>query len=193
LEVLVLKSWYIILGLIALSGAAYAVAVTAPMTEDTFVSQASPEASFSENDTLWATSEGGKPISEVYLGFKNNFNTTGVISPNSVESAALKLYAAQVKMPGKIAAYFVHDATLSTANWNNKVDYDQEANATISIDKVGEYALDVTSLIKRAVATCESGCPYSIVLIPQGNASIGFASMESSDEDKMASLEYTVS
>jgi hypothetical protein len=183
-----LRSWYIILGLITLTGAAYAVVVTAPLTEDTYVSQASPEMSFSENDTIWAISEGGKPVSEVYLGFKNNFNTTGVISPNSVGSANLKLYALQVQRPGKIAAYFVHEATLSTANWNNKADYDQEANATVRIDNEGEYTLDVTSLIKRAVATCEGGCPFSIVLVPESDASIGFASMESSN---MASLEYT--
>ncbi len=186
-----MRLWYTILGLIALIGAAFAVAVTAPLTEDTFVSQSSPEMSFSENDTLWATSESGQPISEIYLGFKNNFNTTGIISPNSVESATLKLYASQVKNPGKITAYFVHEATLSTADWENKADYEKEANATISIDSEGEYALDVTSLIKRAVATCESGCPYSIALRPEGDASIGFASMESSESDRAASLEYT--
>jgi hypothetical protein len=192
LEVLVLRSWHLVLGLIVLTGAAYAVVVTEPLMDDTFISQASPEMSFSENDTLWAISEGGKPISEAYLGFNNSFSTVGVISPNNVASAALKLYATEVKKPGNITAYLVHGSpALITLNWNDKVNYDTEANATISIDKEGEYTLDVTSLIKRAVATCEGGCPYSIVLIPQGEASIGFVSMESSDKEKMASLKYT--
>jgi hypothetical protein len=186
-----LRSWYIILGLIALTGAAYAVAVTAPLTEDTFVSQASPEMSFSENDTLWAISESGKPISEVYLSFENNLHSSGISSRENVKSADLKLYVTQVKSPGKITAYLVHGATLSTTNWNNRIDYDNEVNATISIDKEGEYMLDATSLIGRAAVTCEGTCPYSIVLIPEGDASIGFASMESSDKEKMPSLAYT--
>jgi hypothetical protein len=189
-----MRAWQFVLGLIVLTGAAYAVLVTAPLTDDTFISQASPEMSFSENDTLWAISEGGNSISEVYLGFKNNFNTSGVFSPNNVASAALKLYATEVKKPGKIAAYLVHGSpALITLTWNDKVNYDTQANATININEEGEYTLDVTSLIKRAVATCEGGCPYSIVLISQDDASIGFASMENSDRTKMASLEYTAS
>ncbi len=186
-----MRSWYIVLGLIALAGAAYAVAVTAPLEEDTFVSQASPETSFSENDTLWAISEGGKSISEVYLGFKNNLHDSGIWTLTNVGSADLKLYATQVKTEGKIAAYLVHSPTLSTANWNNRYDYDKEVNASIDIDKVGEYKLDVASLIGRAASTCEGNCSYSIALIPEGNASIGFASMESSDKDKAPTLEYT--
>lgn len=187
-----MRSWHLVLGLIVLTGAAYAVVVTEPLMDDTFISQASPEMSFSENNTLWATSDGGKPISEVYLGFNNSFSTVGVISPNNVAYAALKLYATEVKKPGKITAYLVKGSpALITLTWNHKVNYYTEANATISIDKEGEYTLDATSLIKRAVTTCEGGCPYSIVLIPQGDASVGFASMESSDKEKMASLEYT--
>jgi hypothetical protein len=187
-----MRSWQLVLGLIILTGAAYAVVVTESLVDDTFISQESPEMSFSENDTLWATSEGGKPISEVYLGFNNSFSNAGVISSSNIASASLKLYAVEVKKPGDITAYLVHGSpTLITLTWNDKVNYDTEASATKSIDQEGEYTLDVTSLIKRAVATCEGGCPYSIVLISDGDASIGFASMESSDKEKMASLEYT--
>jgi hypothetical protein len=193
LEELIVRSWCLAIGLIVLmcSGCAAGGAFTVPLTEDTFVSEASPDASFSENATIWATSEGGKPTNEVYLGFENNFNTTGVVLPKNVESAVLKLYAIEVKKPGKITAYLVHEGTYSTTTWNDKVNYDEEANATTNIDKEGEYTLDTTSLIQLAVRVCEGGCPYSIVLVADGDASIGFASMESSDKEKRASLEYT--
>ena len=186
-----MRSWYIILGLIALTGAAYAVSVTAPLEEDTFVSQSSPEMSFSENDTLWAISESGQPISEVYLGFINNLHDSGVWTQANVETASLKLYASQVKNSGWISAYLVHSPTLSTNNWNDRYDYDKEVNSRINITKEGAYTFDVASLVGRAAATCETNCSYSIVLIPEGNASIGFASMESSDKDKAPTLEYT--
>jgi hypothetical protein len=47
--------------------------------------------------------------------------------------------------------------------------------------------MDVTPLIKMAVKTCTEGCPYSIVLIADGNTSIGF----SKEAQQKPTLEYT--
>jgi hypothetical protein len=183
---------YLVIGLIALMGFAYAAGghFTAPLDVDTFVSKASPDTNFSDSTTLWAASEGGDPTSEVYLSFVNLFGSQGLFSSNNVESATLKLYATEIKKPGIITAYLLHGATSSTATWNDKADYDKAANATISIDKEGSVNVDIMPIIKKAVETCTEGCPYSIVLVANGDASIGFASSENSDREKIATLEY---
>jgi hypothetical protein len=47
----------------------------------------------------------------------------------------------------------------------------------------------VTSIIKKAVETCTEGCPYTIVLVAEGDASVEFTSSEASKENK-PTLEY---
>ena len=44
-------------------------------------------------------------------------------------------------------------------------------------------------MIKKAVEVCTEGCPYSIVLVAQDGASVGFTSAEASAEKKPV-LEY---
>lgn len=188
-----MRNLYLVACLVVLIGAAYATGTrfTAQLDEDTFVSKASPDANFIDNSTLWVTSEGGHPTSETYLGFVNTLGSQGLSTPKNVESAVLKLNATDVRKPGIITAYFVDSATLSSTTWSNKVDYDKEANSTVSIDGVGSYTIDATPLIKKAVETCTDGCPYSIVLVASGDVSVGFASKENPDKGKTATLEYT--
>ena len=180
---------YALLGLAVLLSAASAAAGDFKVQMDvaTYVDAANANANFSmNNDTLWAASADGKPVKEVYLSFVNNFGTVGVFNPDTVTSATLKLTAKNVDKPGTIKAYFVHGATMETATWKDKPEYNTSVSSSLDVQKVGEYTMDATPLIKMAVKTCTEGCPYSIVLVADDGASIGF----SKDAQKPA-LEYT--
>jgi hypothetical protein len=86
-----------------------------------------------------------------------------------------------------IKAYFVHGATLATATWNDKPEYEGNVSASLAIERPGDYVMDVTPIVKRAVDACPGECGYSIVLIAEDNASIGFASKKTAEGP---SLEY---
>jgi hypothetical protein len=74
--------------------------------------------------------------------------------------------------------------------WNDKSDYDSKvSSSSVDVDKEGVYTLDVSPIIKNAVETCTEGGPYSIVLVAEDDASVGFTSSEASDEKKPI-LEY---
>jgi hypothetical protein len=190
-EELSLRHLYALIGLFVLLTVASAAAgsFTAKMDVDAYVDADNASESFSEGDNLWAASVGGEPVKEVYLSFINNFGTVGVFSPDNIESADLKLYVTEVEEPGEITAYLVHGATFDTVTWDDKPEYGTNASASIDVEDVGEYTVDVTELIEEAVKTCVEGCPYSIVLVAEDNASVAFASMESSEG--AAELEYS--
>ena len=180
---------YALLGLAVLLSAASAAAGDFKVQMDvaTYVDAANANANFSmNNDTLWAASADGKPVKEVYLSFVNNFGTVGVFNPDTVTSATLKLTAKNVDKPGTIKAYFVHGATMETATWKDKPEYNTSVSSSLDVQKVGDYTMDATPLIKMAVKTCTEGCPYSIVLVSDDGASKGF----SKDAQKPA-LDYT--
>jgi hypothetical protein len=179
-----------LIGLLVLLTAASAAAgsFTAEMDVDTYVDADDANESFSEEEALWATSVDGEPVKEVYLSFVNNFGTVGIFSPDDIESADLKLYATEVEEPGEVTAYLVHGATFDTVAWDDKPEYGTNVSASIDVGDVGEYTVDITTLIEEAVETCVEGCPYSIVLVAEDNASVAFASMESSED--AAELEY---
>lgn len=191
-EDLSLRHLYALIGLLMLLTAATAAAesITAKMDVDTYVDSEDANESFSDEETLWATSVDGEPVSEVYLSFVNEFavGDEAIFSPDEVESADLKLYVTEVEEPGEITAYLVHGATLDTVTWDDKPEYATNVTASFDVEDVGEYTVDVTELIKEAVETCVEGCPYSIVLVAEDNASVAFASMESSEDE--AELEY---
>jgi hypothetical protein len=146
---------------------------------DTYVDANRPDLSFSESVMLWATSEGGKPVNEVYLSFINLFESQNILKPDQIKSATLTLNATDVKVPGEIIAYFVQGPVLSTNSWDYKPEYDRSVFASVNVERNGSYILDVTSLIKKAVETCAKGCPYSIALVAEDDTSVGFASRES--------------
>ena len=53
----------------------------------------------------------------------------------------------------------------------------------------GEVVFEVTDIVKRAAIECQD-CPFAIALVAEGDASIGFASKQGSDDEK-AELEIT--
>jgi hypothetical protein len=170
-----------------LAATAAAGSFTAEMDVDTYVDAANASQSFSDSDLLWAASAGGEPAREVYLSFINILGSQGIFNPEQIESATLTLKAAQVDKPGKVTAYFLHGATLSTASWSSKEEYDAgSSSAPVEIKEAGSYSIDVTDIIKKAVETCTEGCPYSIVLVAEDDASVAFSSSRTEgDEPKL--------
>ena len=141
-------------------------------------------------DLLWVTSDNGTPVNETYLSFVNLFGSQGIFNSSQIKSATLTLDAANVEETGKVTAHLSKGATFDNVNWYDKGEYDGNVTAVpVDIEKQGSYSLDVTSIIKKAVETCTEGCPYTIVLVAEGEASVEFTSSEASSENK-PTLEY---
>jgi hypothetical protein len=184
-----LRYLYVLIGMVVLVSAASAANISTKIDVDSYVDAEEPEEYFTDSDMLWVTSESGEPIREAYLSMiTNNFGSAGVFNPDQIESATLRLYATEVESPGIINAYFVEGATLE-ANWDDKPEYQTDISASLEIEGEGEYAMDVTELLKEARASCLEDCGYTLVLVASDNASVGFASIESYGE--IHSLEYT--
>jgi hypothetical protein len=177
-----LRYLYAIMGIfLLLAATAAAGSFKAEMDVDTYVDANNANQSFTDSDLLWAASQGKEPTKEVYLSFINVLGTQGIFKPEQIASATLTIDAAQVDKPGNITAYFLHGAALDTMTWYDKLDYDAEVSSSpVDVEKVGSYTLNVTSIIKKAVETCSEGCAYSIVLVAEDNATVGFASSETS-------------
>jgi hypothetical protein len=185
-----LKILHMVLGLMVLLGAASAAGhFTLKLDVDTYIDTANADKAFSGEKILWATSSGGTPTKETYLGFVNSFGTAGTFSPNDVSSATLKVHVADVEKPGKVAAYFLHGATLESLTWSDRPEYDNETTTTFDVSKAGDYTLDATNIVKKAVEACTEGCPFSVVLVADGDTSVGFSSSEDSGASK-AELSY---
>jgi hypothetical protein len=186
-----LRHLYAIISIfLLLAAVAAAASFTAEMDVDTYVDSDNANQSFADSDQLWAASDGGASNKEVYLSFVNILGSQGIFKPDQISEASLTVDAVQVDKPGKITAYFLHGAVFDTADWYTKDDYDATvSSSSVEIDDVGSYKLDVTPIIKKAVETCSEGCPYTIVLVADDDASVAFASSESSDGDE-PTLEY---
>lgn len=185
-----MRNLWVLIGIFA----ATAVASSAGSSDvllniDTYVDSANANKSFSEDNILWASSVDGTPAKEVYLGFLNNFGKAGAKFPENISSATLKLYASKVEKPGRIVAYVSEGAALETATWEYRLTYDSEIAVPFSVAGEGEYIVDATPLVKKAVEICPGECPYTIVLVAEDSASVAFASQEASP-DKAPSLEY---
>lgn len=180
------------MGLVVLLSAASASAgsfnpLNPVLTVATYVDAGKANASFSNDDTLWAVSTDGKPVKEVFLTFNNTFGAAKVFNPDKVKSATLKINAKTVSNPVSIKAYLNKEPTMKTVTWDDKLEYNSSVYTSLDVQKVGEYSMDVTPVIKAAVVACAEGCPYTIVLVADGNASIGF----SKDDQLKPSLEFT--
>ncbi|MFB3765017.1 MAG: DNRLRE domain-containing protein [Methanotrichaceae archaeon] len=177
---------YVLMGLAVLASIAYASAGSFKVEMDvsTYVDASNPNASFSDNNTLLVASANGEPTKETYLSFKNNFGSVGIFKPDRISSATLVINIQKVEKPGKINAYFVHGPTFDTATWTDRPEYESSASSSLDVQKAGQYTIDVTPIIKKAVETCIEDCPYSIVLVSND------ASIELSKEKK-PTLEYT--
>ncbi len=181
---------YALMGIILLLAAtAVAGSFTAKMDVETYVDANNANQSFEDSDLLWAASQGSQPEKQVYLSVINMLGSQGVFKPEQIAAAMLTLDAAQVDKPGKVRAYYKHGETLDTTTWYDKADYDSEVSSpSLNIDKEGSYTLDITSLVKKAVETCTEGCGYSIVIVAEDDASVGFASGRASGNGPV--LEY---
>jgi hypothetical protein len=185
-----LKYLYALMGVFLLLAAnAAAGSFNADMDVDTYVDAVNADQNFTDNDLLWASSQEGESTKEIYLSFINLFGSQGIFNPEQIASATLTLDVAQVDNPGKITAYFLEGATFATTNWLDKIDYDADVSSSpVDVDEVGSYTFDVTDIIKNAVETCVEGCPYSIVLVAEDDASVAFTSSEASGNTRI--LEY---
>ena len=175
---------YAVFGIfLLLAVSAAAGSFTAEMDVDTYVDADNASQSYSDSDLLWAASQGGEPTKEIYLSFINILGSQGIFDPEQIDSATLTVEAAQVDRPGKVIAYFLHGATFDTATWSDKGDYDEGASSdAVEINKAGSYTFDVSEIIKKAVETCTEGCPYSIVLVAEDDATVAISSGDSEVE-----------
>jgi hypothetical protein len=179
-----LRYLYGFVGLFVLLGAASAAGGHLPihfpvmMDSDTYVDADHAGDSFGDSDVLWATSAGGNPVKVTYLSFINDFVTNSVSNPDQIDAAKLSLNVAKVEKPGKIAAYFVEGPTTNEATWDSKSNYDTGVSSSTDVQAEGEYSLDVTPIIKEALKSCPGECGYTIALVAEGDASVGFASSE---------------
>jgi hypothetical protein len=169
-------------------GSASAGKFTVEMPLDTYIDADDAGGSFGEEEALWATSIDGEPVRVIYLNFNNSFGNVGVFSPDQIESAKLTIYAFDVEVPGDVAVYF-SEGTIIDVDWDNQVEYETDNEVSLEIDEEGEYSVDVTPLIKRAREACPEDCGYSLVLVAKDDASVGFASSESSEDEP--ELEFT--
>lgn len=168
-----------------LTAIAAAGSFTADMDVDTYMDAENVSQSFSESDLLWVASQGGEPAKEVYLSIINHLGSQGIFDPEQIESATLTIEAVHVDRPGEIVAYFLHGETLDGVTWSDKDDYDDSVSSEpVDITEEKSYSIDVTDIIKGAIEACADGCPYSVVLVAKDNASVAFASSESSDGEK---------
>ncbi|MDQ1262818.1 MAG: hypothetical protein QG575_1999 [Euryarchaeota archaeon] len=185
-----MKYLYALTGIfLLLAATAVAGSFTAEMDVETYVDANNANQSFADSDMLWAASQGNEPEKLVYLSVINMFGSQGVFKPEQIAAATLTLDAVQVDKPGKVKAYFKHGETFDITTWYDKADYDPEVSSpSLNIEKEGSYTLDVTSLVKKAVETCTEGCGYSIVIVAEDDAYVGFASNKDSGNGPV--LEY---
>jgi hypothetical protein len=200
-----LRYLYCLVGLFVLLGIAYAAGGHLPvqspvmMDSDTYVDADHASESFGDSDLLWASSSGGNPVKVAYLSFVNDFVTNSVSSSDQIDAAKLSLNVAKVEKPGKITAYFIEGPTTNEATWDSKAKYETEASGFADVEAEGEYSLDVTPIIKEAIKSCPGECGYTIALVAEGDASVGFASSETCKDKKAEEcsgkkpvLEYTL-
>ena len=154
---------------------------------DAYVDEGAEDDNFGEEDTLWVSSEDGEPVMVTWLNFMN----IGGKSSGDIESATLEIYVSDVEASGEVSVFFSKEHVFEdTLTWSDELEYDDEAVDTLEIDVVGWYTFDATEIVKMAMDQCQS-CPFSVVLMADDDATIGFTSKEGSEENKPV-LEFTV-
>jgi len=91
-----------------------------------------------------------------------------------------------------VTLYLYDNAAMNTVTWADQPEYDSQALGSIEIQETGWQTWDATDFVKKAALECSEGCPFSVILVAEGDASIGFASLEGPAEEK-AALEYEAS
>lgn len=187
-----MKLLYVLMAGLLLLGSAAAGQFSLDLKVDTYVDKESPDANFSTADLLWASSLEGEPAKEVYLGFRNIFGSIGVFNSSQVQSAVLVVHAIEAERAGNVTAYFLEGIKLGPITWNDReeVIIDESAKVTFPVDGADEVSIDATPIVKKAVDKCAEGCDFTIVLLAEDSASIGFASKENPDSGR-TSLEFS--
>jgi len=180
-----LKAIIVLACISMLSGCAGAVKISsAALMIDTYTDAENKDKSFGEDSRLWVASENGQPVRIAYLTFANIATL-----PQQISSGSLKIYAREVERPGKVSIHFYNQSAMDIITWADQPEYGPEALGILDIQEPGWQTWDATALVKKAAVECSEGCPFAVVLVAEGDASIGFASMEGSAEEK-AVLQY---
>ncbi len=183
----VTKAMIVLACIAMLAGCADAAKISPALQMDTYTDSENANLSFGEESAIWAASQSGEPVKIAYLSFAGMTTL-----PQQVISASLKVYAKEVKRPGKVNLYLHDNAAMDTVTWSDQPEYGEEALGALDIQETGWQTLDATNFMKKAAEECSEGCPFSVVLVAEGDASISFTSMEGSAEEK-AVLHYEAS
>lgn len=154
---------------------------------DTYTDAGNKEQSFGSEDTLWVSSQNGQPEKIAYLAFAGMTTL-----PQQISAGSLKMYVKEIERPGKVSIYLYNQAAMDIITWADQPEYDPEVVGTLEIQGPGWQTWDAAALVKKAAEECSEGCPFTVVLVAEGDASISFASLEGSAEEK-AVLQYEAS
>ena len=183
----VLKAMIVLACIVMLAGSAGAVKISPALQMDTYTDAENADQSFGEESAIWATSQSGEPMKIAYLSFAGMTTL-----PQQVKSASLKMYAKEIERPGRVSLYLYDNAAMDTITWSDQPEYGAEALGSLDIQETGWQTWDATNFMKEAAEKCSEGCPFSLVLVAEGDASISFVSLEGPAEEK-AALEYEAS
>jgi len=152
---------------------------------DSYIDKDAEDDNFGTEEILWVSSEEDEPVMESWLYFDTNLmkEALGIESSDDVASATLKIYAKEVEAEGEVELHFYNEGFFEDdIVWDGKPDYDEEVDGVIDVSEEGWYEFDATETVKKAIEECPE-CPFSAVLVAKGDASVGFASKEDSDEN----------
>ncbi|OPY56594.1 MAG: hypothetical protein A4E49_00214 [Methanosaeta sp. PtaU1.Bin112] len=170
-----------------LVGCAGAVKVSPTLEMDTYTDAENEDQSFGAEGTIWASSERGMPVRIAYLSFAGMTTL-----PQQISSATMKMYAKEVERSGNVSLHLYDQAAMDIITWAGQPEYDSKVLGTLNIGEPGWQTWDATAFVKKAASECSRGCPFSLVLVAQGDASISFASLEGSSDEK-AIMQYEAS
>jgi hypothetical protein len=154
---------------------------------DTYTDAGNKEQSFGSENTLWVSSQNGQPEKIAYLAFAGMTTL-----PQQISSGSLKMYVKEIERPGKVSIYLYNQAAMDIITWADQPEYDPGVVGNLEIQETGWQTWDATDFVKKAALECSEGCPFSVILVAEGDASISFASLEGSGEEK-AVLVYEAS
>ena len=160
-------------------GTAGAEKLTPALEMDTYTDASDSEQSFGSEGTLWVSSQSGKPMQIAYLTFADM-----KALPQQISSGSLKMYVKEVEQPGKVSIYLYDQAAMDIITWSDRPEYGPDAMGTLEIQAKGWQTWDARDLVKKAAVECSEGCPFSVVLVADGDASIAFASREGPTDEK---------
>jgi len=165
---------------VLLVGVALAGTFTPKLLGDSYIDADAEDDNFGTEDILWVSSEDDEPTMVTYISFEQ---IVGKYSPDEVESATLNVYAKEVENPGEVELHFYYEGFFEdTLSWSDELGYDEEADGVIDVEEEGWYGFDATEIVKKSIVECET-CPFSLVLVAKGDASVGFSSNDDADEN----------